>query len=72
MKKQIKDFLAGNQKDLYLAKEETIIVLTKNGANLLVEYKDNDMKAFAFGFEINTEDLKENVVIATIIAFINA
>ena len=72
MKKQIKDFLAGNQKELFIAKDETVIILTKNGANLLVEYKDNDMQTFAFGLEINTEDLKENVVIATLIAFINA
>lgn len=73
MEKLIKNFINDEaQQNIELACKDCIIYLEKEGANIVINYKDNEMLEAGFGLMINFEDVKQTVVVKTIMAFIKA
>lgn len=70
-KKSIRDFLDSPKTDEVFGYKDGVCRLTKNeNGYITVEYKDNDMRDFTFGVEINALDVKTEIVVKVIYAFI--
>ena len=66
----IRSFMQSNENYLTFAFGDVIYSLEKDSSVLVLKYKQNDMKKFGFGLSVNFEDLRENVVVAVLLAFI--